>query len=351
MVIFNEAKPKYEKLDELLEEYIQNIRFSSQVNIIIDLKEILKKFFRPDVCSEVFSQKALIEEISSDILNTIGHYRNYFYKKGKYTNFYILYSTERCEKLLAINPDYKKEYYEKYFNNEDEKVAIIKRAVAAVEVVSKVVPHCYFLNTSKYDEFIYAKYIKSTTKENELTLILSNDDLFAQLLDKHTIALNIKGIKSELMTEKNALNVITKKDEYTLSSNMIPLILALGGHKKYSMKGLPSIAFKKACNIVESLVEREVVKDAGSINIPIEFSKLDANNKLDRSIIENKDAIIEAYKFIRGDELLYSNKLIIAADFVFKKNIGTVNYFKDLNSKIFVSYPLQVEMILKGEDI
>ena len=25
MVIFNEAKPKYEKLDELLEEYIQDI--------------------------------------------------------------------------------------------------------------------------------------------------------------------------------------------------------------------------------------------------------------------------------------------------------------------------------------
>ena len=47
----------------------------------------------------------------------------------------------------------------------------------------------------------------------------------------------------------------------------------------------------------------------------------------------------------------YSNKLIIAADFVFKKNIGTVNYFKDLNSKIFVSFPLQVEMILKGENV
>ena len=33
------------------------------------------------------------------------------------------------------------------------------------------------------------------------------------------------------MTEKNALNVITKKEEYKMSSNMIPLILALGGHK------------------------------------------------------------------------------------------------------------------------
>ena len=111
MVIFNEAKPKYEKLDELLEEYIQDIRLSNQVNIIIDLKEILKKFFRPDVTSDNFSHRALIEEISSDIINTVGHYRNYFYKKGKYTNFYFLYSYEKCEKLIAENPNYKKDYY------------------------------------------------------------------------------------------------------------------------------------------------------------------------------------------------------------------------------------------------
>lgn len=49
MVIFNEAKPKYEKLDELLNDQLQDIRFSNQVNIIIDLKEVFKKFFRPDI--------------------------------------------------------------------------------------------------------------------------------------------------------------------------------------------------------------------------------------------------------------------------------------------------------------
>ena len=92
MVIFNEAKPKYEKLDELLENYNQDIRLANQVNVIIDVKEITKKFFRPDVSSNIFSEKALKEEISSDLINTIGHYRNYFYKKGKYTNIFLLYS-------------------------------------------------------------------------------------------------------------------------------------------------------------------------------------------------------------------------------------------------------------------
>lgn len=351
MVIFNEAKPKYEKLDELLEEYIQDIRLSNQVNIIIDLKEILKKFFRPDVTSDNFSHRALIEEISSDIINTVGHYRNYFYKKGKYTNFYFLYSYEKCEKLIAENPNYKKDYYEKYFDPNDEKVDIIKRSVQVIEKISAVTPHTYFINTSKYDEFIYAKYIKSTINDNELILILSNDDIFLQLLDKRTIQLNIKGIKSSILTNKNAINILTKKDEYRFSSNLIPLVLALGGHKKYSIEGVSSVAMIKACNIVNTLLEREIVTDVDSIEIPIQFSKLDLKNKMEKMIYDNKDEIISRYQLIRSDEMLYSNKLIIASDFIFNKKIGSVNYFKDLNSKIFSQFPLQIEMILKGEKL
>ena len=100
MVILNEAKPKHEHLDEILEDQLQDIRFSNQVNIIVDLKEILRKFFRPDIDAEIIPRRQLLEEISADIINTIGHYRNYFYKKGKYTTFYILYSKEKCEEIL-----------------------------------------------------------------------------------------------------------------------------------------------------------------------------------------------------------------------------------------------------------
>ena len=105
MVIFNEAKPKYTKLDELLEMYLNDIRFSNQVNIIVDVKELIRKFFRPDIIIDNRNRRSLIEEISSDIINTLGHYRNYFYKKGKYTTFYFLYSFDKCQTLLSENSD------------------------------------------------------------------------------------------------------------------------------------------------------------------------------------------------------------------------------------------------------
>ena len=75
MIMLNESKIKYEKLDELLQDQLHDLRFSSNVNILVDLKEIYKKFFRPGILDKFDSVQIVKEEILSDIINTIGHYR------------------------------------------------------------------------------------------------------------------------------------------------------------------------------------------------------------------------------------------------------------------------------------
>ena len=351
MIIFNEAKPKYEKLDELLNDTLTDIRFSNQVNIIIDLKEIFKKFFRPDVSSENQSSKEIIEEIASDVLNTIGHYRNYFYKRSKYSSFYLLYSFSKCEELISLYPDYKKEYYEKYFDENDERTNFIAKAAQAVQKVCSIIPNAQFIDTSKFDEFIYAKYIKTQIEENEIILILTNDDIFFQLIDKHTFVINIKGIKSNLLTEDNCIKIITKKDEYNFSTALLPFVLSLSGSKKYSYKNIPSVALIKSCNIVNHLLKENKLVDAPSIEVPIEFSKLNSKDKLERLLIDNKEQITNNYIRITGDGLLYKNKLLISGDFVKKTVSNSASQFAELNSKIFTTFPLQLDMILKGEKI
>ena len=352
MIIFNEAKPKYDKLDELFDEYINNIKFSNQINIIVDVKEVSRKFFRPDTMKTDSRHRLLIEEISSDIINIISHYRNYFNKKGKYTNFYFLYSFKECTKMKEKFSDYKKEYYEKYFNDSDERSDIIKRAIEVVQKVVSVVPHAYFIETSNYDEFVYTKYIVENilNKNNELNLLLSNDDIFYQLINNHTILLNLKGIRSFLATEKNAVSILTKKENINLSPNSIPLILSLSGDKKYSFKSIPSVAIVKATQIVEKLVEEGKAQDVNSIEIPLDFTKLNSNNKNDKKIILNTDLIRENYKLIRADEMLYAHKSEIENKFIgYKKKTGSIKYFQELNAKIFNTYPLMLDMLLKGE--
>lgn len=352
MVILNEAKPKYEKLNELFENYLLDIRLRNQVNVIIDLKEILKKFFRPDVNIENVSQHLLIEEVASDIINVLGHYRNYFYKSAKYTTFYVLYSFDMCEELIKEFPEYKKEYYEKYFNKTNPQTTIAKKAAQIVERVVERTPNAYFIETSRYDEFIYAKHIvESIVKDNELTVILSNDTIFYQLLKNNIVLLNLKGIKSELVTADNALSVLSKKDDIDFSINLLPLVLSIAGSKKHSITNVPGFAINKAITFVSKLVADGKVIDGPSIEIPINFSNLNPKTKLEKLIIESKDIITKNYNFIRGDIIYNKNKISLVSNLILTNTHGNLEFFKHINSKVFSMFPIQLDMLLKGEKI
>lgn len=350
MVIFNEAKPKYEYLTMLLEDYINNIRYSNQVNIIVDLKDVLRKFFRPDIDDS--SPKLRIQEISADVLNIIGHYRNYFYRKGKYTTFYFIYSFEKCEELLKIDPEYKKEYYEKYFNAEDPKHTIIKKSAQLIQKVIEYIPNCVFIESSNYDEFVYAKCLVEKIPDNEITIILSNNELFEQLIRKNIFMLTLKGIKSEFLTEKNVMQYLTGNENTILKTGLSPLFMAISGNKKLTIKSPTLVGKTRAEKILEHLINENKLENLiiDSIECPIEFSKLNEKNKLENILINNKELITKNYQLIRQDELLYKNKISIQLAFnQYTKKENSI--FKLLNEKIFTMFPLQIEMMLKGEKI
>lgn len=351
MLALNESKIKYEKLDELFGDLLFNIKFSQQVNIVIDLKEVIKKFFRPDLAPNIESNRLLIEELSADIINIISHYRNYFYKKNKYTTFFFLYSYNECEEFKKIFPNYKKEYYEKYFNSSDnsEKIALVKKAIQVSEKVINKIPNAYFVDTSNYDEFLYVRFIIENSKESDLNILLSNDTIFYQLLNSHTVLLNIKGIKSSLVKNNNAISILTKK-ETNLTSAILPLLIALSGNEKYSIEGLPHVALIKATKIIESLIEREIMHDAESIKFPIEAVELNEKNKIDTLILSNIENLSKSYSLIRGDDIYFANKLNFGTALLPKKS-GTRETFLELNSKFFSMFPLQLDMFLKGEKV
>lgn len=353
MIILNESKIKYERLDELLESKLMDIRFSEQVNIIVDLKEVVKKFFRPDIIPEADNYRSIIKEISSDIINIVAHYRNYFYKKNKYTSFYFLYSFNKCSEMINIRPDYKKEYYEKYFDSEANKMKIARMSsvIKTVQKVINILPHCRFIDTSAHDELVYIKYLKESFPTNQMTIILTNDEIMFQLLSSNVFILNLKGIKSNLVTSENAIQILTKKDEYTFSSNLIPLLIAISGNKKYCFKGITHVALIKGATIIKQLLERGLLLDVDSIAMPLDFNKLNpAKSKMDKSLFDNRWQISKSYSLIRNDENYSKNRIAIMTEINSKiQTPKHYSYLLDLNAKIFVSYPLQIDMLLKGE--
>ena len=112
------------------------------------------------------------------------------------------------------------------------------------------------------------------------------------------------------------------------------------------------VALTKACNIIQNLIDNKKVIDAESIAFPIEFSKLTEANKMEKMILTNKDQLSKNYELIRLDNVLFSHKFVIT-DYLLNYNSRSegIRYFMELNSKIFSQFPLQIEMLLKGEKI
>jgi hypothetical protein len=353
MIILNEVKIKYDHLDKLLEDKMTDIRFGKEVNVIVDLKEVFRKFFRPNISvEEGLAGRNIVEELTSDIINIIGHYRNYFYKKGKYTTFYFLYSKSESGLMKAKNADYRKDYYKKYFSGTTEeeikKVSITKKVVEVLERIIEHIPNSSFINTSEFDEFTVANFLISQTKGSEMNIVLSHDEMMAQLINKNTFMIDIKGIKSSLLEEKNAISILCEK-ESTLSSRLLSLLLSISGVEKYNIENIDRIGMIKALKTISKLVETGKVMDTEYVDFPLTKESLSEKDRGENLLLKNFDKIKENYYSIKNSDILHSNKTNLTILFNKPKKVHTLTYYLDLNSKIFNTYPLNLEMILKGE--
>jgi hypothetical protein len=352
MIILKEIKIRYDHLDSILKDKLQDIRFSNSVNIIVDLKEVFRKLFRPNVLEESEVTPARVEELSSDIINIVSHYRNYFFKNGKYSSFYFFYSKSECDLMKVKYPDYKKEYYDSVLRSTEEpkKVSLVRKTVEILDKILNNVPNCMFIDTSKYDEFVMSKFLVQKTNSNEINIILSNDEIMAQLIDSHTFMLNIKSNSTHLLDTANALQVFTKT-KTELSANLAGLYSAITGTRRYDLPNIPKFAEKKTLLAIEKLVKKDKILDKSYVEFPLTLNLLDANDNIEKVILSNFEQIKNNYNIITGNDVLYTHTSDITTMFNKTKAVYNWNYFLDLNAKVFTRYPLSLDMLLKGETI
>ena len=223
-----------------------------------------------------------------------------------------------------------------------------------ISIVAKMFPHVYPINTSDFGDIVYSKLIIENIKSNELIFIISNDEMMFQLVSDNVSIITPKGIKSELITNKNLYQIVSKKDDLKtdLSIGLYPLVLSLAGVKKYSIKNIQGIGFYKAIVLVESLLKLGRIENVESVAMPIQYSNLNDKIKGERIIIENKDLISLNYNIIKGDIFLNRNKKLllnkITAD---HHRTYLQDDIKKLNEKIFTTVSLQFDMLLRGEKI
>ena len=347
-----EAKPRYELLDELLEDYLINLKFTNIVNVIIDLKQVYRKIFRSSYSLETSENSVLAVEaqrISSDILNIIAHYRNYFYKKGKYTNFYFVYSTKECEILKQLNPNYKKDFYSKYLHSEKDanKITMLKKVNHGLSVLLKEFPNCLFIESSKFDELLYMKYLTNTKPKNELNVILTNDENIYQLVSPNTVCLNISGIDTKLVDSKSLYKILDIDTK--ISYRLYNLVLSISGNKKYSIGGIKGYSFKKASQLVSKLVEEKKIQNTLYNTFPIILETLNPNDKQENELIKNYELIESNFNIFTLNNLYNENLITLQSECLIPKKIYCKSVFEKINDKVFTNYPLDLPKILRGE--
>ena len=351
MIVLNDAKPKYSKLNEILEPLLTNITFTNQVSVVIDIKDVLRKFFRPDI--PITENTSLtIEEVASDIINVIGHYRNYFFKNGKRSRFYLLYSEEECREITSQYPDYRYEYYQSRFYSEEnaQKINIVKKAIFVISKVCEIIPNVLYINTSDFDELVYFKKIVENTPKNELIFLLSNDYLLYQALDNHTFAITIEGIRSELISKNTAISRILRKDDFSFSANMLGTLFTIAGLQKYNIGNISGFGNIRAATIIDTLLKSKRIFDCPSIEFPIDFHDLDEENKLDAIFLAYEDFIKENYELVTRNLATIKHSHIVDSRIKYISKTGTIgNLFLEINAKIFLRYPLNITMLVKGE--
>lgn len=334
------SKMKYSVLNELLPNIDKRYK---EIDLIVDLKTIIRKIYNIRDYNEPTDEN--INLISSEFINIGAYYRNYFVENGfDKVRIIYLYSKNKCKILLDKYKNYKDYYYNKYFDNSNKLYKIVQTSISLLEKLSKYMPNTLFFDTSDLDEFIWTDTIVKNNKNKRITLILSNDEILYQSLNKNTFGLYTSSKYPSIMTRENVIPIISKIPSITLSTNLLPLYLSLIPSHLYSIIKIPRSGTISAARELQRLVDKNLLYDTQYMSIPddiIKYSNLFKNNIED--ITKNYSVIYPITEEVR-------NRYSIIPKINGIKN--TRNYyseFLELNKQYYLGVPLDIEGLYKGE--
>lgn len=363
--ILNSKKLNYKTLLYILKPYLntKNIGNFNVVNIYIDFNSIVKSLYNPDTINYFNSLKNNDKYvISSLILNMIGHYRHFFASRLKcYTTFYFLYNSLEDKRLLKINKDYNKDYYEKRFDLNHQIFGVLntimKENIKVIKTFIKYVPNAHFIDSNDIDLRGSFDIIRNNyTEEGNLNLILSNDDLFYQeLIYDDTLILELRGNeKSRIISSENVFETIKRdtkskalEDEsIILFPESLSILQSLTSHKNHNIKGIKRYGYATGIKFIQKILNKKNINIEEEYNNPNDLKELFDGYLSDEEI---KDLI---NNFLIVNNHIISNssdKLIDLIDIqcIDKNDNGSV---KKTNEKFFERFPLLIDFMWEGEE-
>ena len=109
----------YKLLEEIFVPYMN--KKSNDINIFVDLHSLYNNLYNPSIYG-------LFEDLRENkqfhltiyLLKLVAHYRYYFWnREQKFTNFFFYYASEKSSYHLELEPNWKKDWYERRFGGKE----------------------------------------------------------------------------------------------------------------------------------------------------------------------------------------------------------------------------------------
>ena len=131
---------------------------------------------------------------------------------------------------------------------------------------------------------------------------------------------------------------------------MLGTLFTIAGLQKYNIGNISGFGNIRAATIIDTLLKSKRIFDCPSIEFPIDFHDLDEENKLDAIFLAYEDFIKENYELVTRNLATIKHSHIVESRIKYISKTGTVgNLFLEINAKIFLRYPLNITMLVKGE--
>lgn len=348
-IFFNKRKIRYNDLNLLFKDKLSpSIK---QISVYMELNSIMNELYRPDIFEGINVGREKLT-ISSQILNTVAHYRHYFYSRyGISTVFYLTYSNDKATYPISIQNDYKQQYYDRLFSDSPEYTILnrnVKRNMNIVKLFCEYLPDVYFIEGNDFEPSALPYYLITTdTDNNQLNLVITENNLSYQLLAlDSTYILDLK--KRDIITRNNVFQALLGKSKTSiLSTELLTLYFAIVGKKTYNINNVRGFAKNKANKLIEQAINDKLIinKKYKDIN---EVTTLMLNNGLLKTQ-EQVDLINNNFKIMDYEllcqQLSTKHKHLIDDCFVDRLDHTTL---KRINDTYFNNQPIMLMEITEG---
>jgi hypothetical protein len=350
-------RPRYELLDDLLPDIINSSPIGKDIFLFINLNSILKQLYSEYTTAKVSKSELQRNPrmLSAELLNLVGHYRNYIYKYfNRNTSIFLYHSTEYCDDKLLIYPEYKSKFYSKRLSTDAElgEFKLIKGYVdyniKIAQTVCKKIPNLYLVDTGKIDPEAFPAILNLEGRVDGTNIIMSSWYTDLQYAIKpNTYVLKANGDHTKLIGFDNLLDEaykdVKEKNfiELNFSQDYFPFTLALAGDSDLGSAITPKYGIGKAFKQISKIIANGHID---SIDLFVEECNL---SEAQKSIVEINWKLLnhDAY----GNEVLIKRQDILANIDLQLVNLSCISDIEKVNIDYF-NGSLNLDMIFAGED-